>query len=84
MAVPRTTVLAQIISTNVITVNEFLSTSNLPQLSFDAALQTTYPLHLPAEVKKAREVAIAASQELRALLLGPVDHVLGSAGDVHT
>ncbi|KAM0304941.1 hypothetical protein ACHAO8_011332 [Botrytis cinerea] len=80
MAVLRTAELAAIIQQSVTKVNDYLIKSGNPPPSLDVTGPAAYP-PLPPDIMRARSEGLAATDEMRVLLMGPTDHVIGSSGD---
>jgi len=72
---PKTRIaeLASIIQENMAIVDEYLTSNGLASPSFDES----YPpvVQLPDEISTARDTACEASEELNALLMGPVSSI---------
>jgi hypothetical protein len=66
--------LASIIQEQTSKVDAYLTSNNLPSPSFDPA----YPLRLslPPDVQASRDAVLEASDELTALMLGPIESLV--------
>lgn len=66
--------LASIIHEQTDKVDAYLASNNLPTPSFDISYPPT--LSLPAEIQASRDAILEASDELTALMLGPVESLI--------
>lgn len=62
--------LASIINTNTATVDKYITSAGLPTPSF--TIETPPQLQFPADVAKARDAVVEATDELQTLMLGPM------------
>lgn len=77
MAHSRILTLANIISSNTSLINSHLSAQNLPTPSFDPEVPADLLSGHGAEFEEARQNVVEATDELRTLLLGPKEYLMG-------
>jgi hypothetical protein len=77
MAHSRILTLANIISSNTSLINSHLSAQNLPSPSFDPDNPVDLLSGHGAEFEEARQSVVEAADELRTLLLGPKEYLMG-------
>lgn len=77
MAHSRILTLANIISSNTSLINSHLSAQNLPTPSFDPEVPADLLSGHGAEFEEARQSVVEAADELRTLLLGPKEYLMG-------
>ncbi|KAJ8065081.1 hypothetical protein OCU04_005793 [Sclerotinia nivalis] len=70
----RIAVLAAKIQEHTSKVDEYLASNNLPSPSFDVSCPVR--LSLPPEIQTSRNAVLEASDELTALMLGPVESLI--------
>lgn len=75
----RIATLAAIIQEETSKVDNYLASNNLPSPSFDVS--TPLRLSLPPEILASRNAVLEASDELTALMLGPVESLVPPVGN---
>lgn len=70
--------LASAILSNTKAVDEYISINGLPTPSF--AIEAPPILPLPEDISKSRDKILEASEELRALVAGPLPHLIHLTG----